>query len=77
MAEVVQPDRRQLPLPQRLARSGHLGGEAAGEPLRMPVGAVELAQHEHGVPDEVEGDQAAGFPVGAATVPASRSTTRL
>jgi hypothetical protein len=44
VAEVVQPDRRQLLLPQRLAGLGDLAGEAAGEPLRVPVGAVEGAE---------------------------------
>ena len=55
VAQIVQPDQRQVVLAQRLARTGELAGEAAGEPLRIPMAAIELAQHERGVPDEVEG----------------------
>jgi hypothetical protein len=44
VAEVVQPDRGEQVLPQRLAGLGDLAGEAAGEPLRVPVGAVEGAE---------------------------------
>jgi hypothetical protein len=48
-----------------LRASDDLAGDAAGEPLGVPVGSVELAQHERDVPDEVEGQQAAGRPVAA------------
>jgi hypothetical protein len=65
VSQTVQSDHRQLVLPQGLARTRQLSGEAAGEPFRMPMAAVELAQHERGVPDEVEGQEAASRPVGA------------
>jgi hypothetical protein len=51
---VVQSDHRQSLLPQRPARLNGLAGEAAGEPLRMPLGAVEIAEHEHRVAHEVQ-----------------------
>ncbi len=60
MAQIVQPDHRQGLLAQRLARSCDLAGEAAGEPLRMPMVDVEFAQHERGVPDEVDGRSVGG-----------------
>ena len=55
VAEVVQPDPRQQVLPQRSPRLDDLTGEAAGAPLRVPVGAVEVAEHERRVPHEVRG----------------------
>jgi hypothetical protein len=44
VAEVVQSDHRQPLLPQRLPRLDDLAGESAGEPLGVPMGAVEVAQ---------------------------------
>ena len=57
VAEVVQPDRRQLLLPQRLSRLGDLAGKTAGEPFRVPMGAIEIA--EHGLSRAMEADSRA------------------
>ena len=46
--EVVQPDHRPPRLPQRLAREHDLAGEAAAEPLGVPVCAVEVAEPSAG-----------------------------
>ena len=43
----------------------HLADEAAGEPLRMPVAAVEVAQHDRRVLHEVYGQQPTDCPIGA------------
>ena len=52
----------ELVLPQRLARSDHLGSEAPGEALRVPVGAAGVAQYEGRVPQEAEGQQSERCP---------------
>jgi hypothetical protein len=47
--EIVQPDPRQLVLPQRPACLSHLLDEPAGVPLGVPVGAVEGPEDQRGV----------------------------
>ena len=64
VAEVVQPDHRQPLLPQRSTRPREMAGEVAGEPLRVPMGAVEVAEHERRVAHEIERQQSASGPVG-------------
>jgi hypothetical protein len=44
VAEVVQPDRRQLFLSERPASPDDVADEAAREPLGVSAGAVEVAE---------------------------------
>ncbi len=54
VAEGVQPDPPQRVLIDRLACLRHWVGEWAGEPLRVPVRAVRVAEQESGVPQDVQ-----------------------
>jgi hypothetical protein len=62
VARVVQSDHRQPVLPQCLASLKDLAGRAAEEPLRVLVGAVEVAENERRVPHQVQGQPSAGCP---------------
>jgi hypothetical protein len=63
--QVVQPDPRQLVLPQRPARLEDLLDEPARVPLGVSVGAVAVAEYERGIADEPGREPCAGRPVGA------------
>jgi hypothetical protein len=52
-------------LAQRLTGLKHLADQAAGEPLGVPVGAVEVADCGGRAPHEVQSEQSAKCPVGA------------
>jgi hypothetical protein len=62
--QVVQPDQRQLLLPQRLAGLGGQAGEAAGVPLGVAVRAIEVTEHQRRVAHGFQGQQSARRSVG-------------
>jgi hypothetical protein len=63
--QVVKSDHRQLLLPHCLTRLDDVGDELTGEPLGVTVAAVEGAEHQGGVTDQVVRDRPADRPVGA------------
>jgi hypothetical protein len=53
VAKVVQSNERQPLSAQGLPGAMHMRGEPAGEPFEVPVVALETAQHESGVANEI------------------------